>query len=575
MNAKCKVCGGKDAKRCSNCFTVAYCSKDCQKNDWNSHMRACKKRKSELQVLKEWRQVPGFASEYRTKYPLEEDQFDQLKEWEDHFKEQVSLDCKIDFNFDLAYDKWRWDNLDANGQKIFRLFKKLPRMGDAVDFTYEMNWTEADFNNGELDAQIFSERPDPRQVYDFSNTYVGVGFVDLWQLMDGIYLRVNEGVLKFYGFDACELVVARALLVLEMMKAPFEEICSKTILQVWFSSCLDDQTKLQVTSFLKKNLTCHNPLLKKYAKVWLEKITKVSVEDAQDNFCFEPEYLFPLLNLKKENDRVKFTRYLNTGCVFVNEDKVVCGNPTMYPLEMDDYWYHPSGSIFAFINLSKVERNAYSLIDNILRHIKYKFTSFRTLVQNGKIECSLEVKFVEANDETFADRLRKLNPSTIHWSDLADNWNRHDFLEFAQKCSGPDTQHFFQLRDWNEHVFGSNWIDLTLTEKDSQSLLDNLRKEWKEETELLVLANAENSAQSSLKVPLLVADPKDAANQHLELKYAEKYFNFFLTDRKGHPIKRKFIRMPEHDCPFARVSCSLMGYFTFSFNRNLNMNGVN
>ena len=65
MNAKCKVCGGKDAKRCSNCFTVAYCSKDCQKNDWNSHMRACKKRKSELQVLKEWRQVPGFADEYR------------------------------------------------------------------------------------------------------------------------------------------------------------------------------------------------------------------------------------------------------------------------------------------------------------------------------------------------------------------------------------------------------------------------------------------------------------------------------------------------------------------------------
>ena len=116
---------------------------------------------------------------------------------------------------------------------------------------------------------------------------------------------------------------------------------------------------------------------------------------------------------------------------------------------------------------------------------------------------------------------------------------------------------------------------MTLTEKDSQSLFDNLRKEWKEETEALVLANAENSAQSSLKVPLLVADPKDAANQHLELKYAEKYFNFFLTDRKGYPIKRKFIRMPEHDRPFASKIPSLMGYFTFSFNRNLNMNGVN
>ena len=50
-----------------------------------------------------------------------------MKECEDDFKEKVSLstEMKVDFNFDLAFDqKWRWDNLDANGQKIFRLFKK-------------------------------------------------------------------------------------------------------------------------------------------------------------------------------------------------------------------------------------------------------------------------------------------------------------------------------------------------------------------------------------------------------------------------------------------------------------------
>ena len=86
-----------------------------------------------------------------------------------------------------------------------------------------------------------------------------------------------------------------------------------------------------------------------------------------------------------------------------------------------------------------------------------KMASLRKIVikeETSSLSSSRVVE-IEVNDEAFADRLRNLNPSTIHWSDLADNWNRHDFLEFAQKCSGPDTQHFFLLRDWNEHLFGS------------------------------------------------------------------------------------------------------------------------
>ena len=34
--------------------------------------------------------------------------------------------------------------------------------------------------------------------------------------------------------------------------------------------------------------------------------------------------------MKFENDRVKFLRYLFTGCIFLEEISACCGNPTMF-----------------------------------------------------------------------------------------------------------------------------------------------------------------------------------------------------------------------------------------------------
>ena len=60
----CGVCGDLDAKECSNCFTVSYCSKHCRNADWNRHLTVCKEYKG-MQVLKDWRHVPDFAPEYK------------------------------------------------------------------------------------------------------------------------------------------------------------------------------------------------------------------------------------------------------------------------------------------------------------------------------------------------------------------------------------------------------------------------------------------------------------------------------------------------------------------------------
>ena len=38
---KCEFYTGKKLKVCSKCYTIYYCSKDCQKNHWNTHKVTC------------------------------------------------------------------------------------------------------------------------------------------------------------------------------------------------------------------------------------------------------------------------------------------------------------------------------------------------------------------------------------------------------------------------------------------------------------------------------------------------------------------------------------------------------
>lgn len=60
--------------------------------------------------------------------------------------------------------------------------------------------------------------------------------------------------------------------------------------------------------------------------------TKISVIKAKNTFSVSlesPEF-DGIWSLKHEVDRVKFLRYLFTGCIFLEENSAECGNPTMF-----------------------------------------------------------------------------------------------------------------------------------------------------------------------------------------------------------------------------------------------------
>ena len=45
-------------------------------------------------------------------------------------------------------------------------------------------------------------------------------------------------------------------------------------------------------------------------------------------------FLFITFQMKSMEDQIKVCRYLFTGCIFVDENKIICGNKTMYADEM-------------------------------------------------------------------------------------------------------------------------------------------------------------------------------------------------------------------------------------------------
>ena len=96
-------------------------------------------------------------------------------------------------------------------------------------------------------------------------SYVSIGFVDLQQLLEAkVVGQRNEGPVVWRGFDMSMVVVARAKLILGLLKQA--DICSEQVLQIWYSSCL---THVTVQLFFRHLAGTEQDLvLKKLMLLW-------------------------------------------------------------------------------------------------------------------------------------------------------------------------------------------------------------------------------------------------------------------------------------------------------------------
>ena len=420
------------------------------------------------------------------------------------------------------------------------------------------------------------------QVYEFGHTYVGIGFVDLFQVAWGSYKQSMSKKLKYYGFDACRVTTLRCKIIYGIMKHFNEEkISTSTLLQVWFSTCWDAKTSELFTEVLRDALKDPSkyqldredyPLIRKWMK------TTVTVKKAKEQFSkgLRDTHFDDIWRMKFEEDRVKFCRYLFTGCIFVDEKEIVCGNVTMFTTQ-DGVEKIPEELFFKAIDMqargltkmTKKMSSLTSLFALITSVTSQTISGFRSLVGIGQIECFLETKRVDPNDMLFAKKIRQLNPYAIDWSNVPEYMKKNEFIRFARACSVDDTIHQLHFLNWIQCVFGACHYDWGGAKEKLLSYFKDCRKKFKESESLF----EQMPLQSTFFTSLPFVNYLNEINMYLSMRYRQTFENYFLSDEKGKPLHRHQSMIVDAQLsPFFTQSHTMFrSIFTFNDDINLQM----
>ncbi|XP_066916134.1 uncharacterized protein [Clytia hemisphaerica] len=529
----CARCENPGSQRCSQCKSIYYCSSQCQKADWRQHKRACKlkakqneeklqqQRQQQQQQQRQQRQQQQQQRQQRQSFPSSyEESYGQglMDILQSNFHGMLGMSLEDSMSISAEYGRvypyetahigvlrereisYRWTRLEEKQNKTnmaslehidfagYECFLKRwgPNIG-IMDPKHVLNFIQTP---GRKMGDIYERRIQPRydmfryqtmrntsianQEYQFGRTYVGFGFVDLFQLAWGKYKDTLQERLTFYGYDSNQFTTLRSKMIYGIMKYFKEdEISTSSLLQIWFSSCWSRETEKAFRLVSQDALK--NP--DKYQlqsgdadiiRKWLG--NKVSLNDAKSIFSrdIKPrDGLFEdIWSMKLSEDRVLFSRYLLTGIIFVDDSKVICGNPTMFYQEgknrkMSEELFFKGIDLLAtgFEEERKPHRTMYEFIISITEKI---ITGFRALIKIGNIECHLESKYIDATDLQFASRIRNLNPYGIDWSNIPDYMEPKEFIKFAKACSVDDTIHYLHFINWIQFVFGAchtDWVD--------------------------------------------------------------------------------------------------------------------
>ena len=360
----------------------------------------------------------------------------------------------------------------------------------------------------------------------------------------------------------------------------FEEqkIPTLKLLQVWFSSCWDAKTSESFSLVLQdalNNLSKYQldaediPLIRQWMK------TSVSVKKAKQEFSkgLRDIHFDDIWQMKFEVDRVKFCRYLFTGCIFVDEKDAVCGNVTMFS-KYEGVQKIPEKLFFKAIDLnarglSKQKGNLTSLFELITSVTLQTVTGFRSLVCIGQIECFLEAKCVDPRDMLLAERIKGLNPYAIDWSNVPEYMKKDEFITFAKACSVEDTIHQLHFLNWVQCVFGACHVDWRYDKGKLLSFFKECRKQYKQNNILKKLDCQSGFFKSSPFINYL-----NEINMYLSIRYRKHFEDFFLSDDEGNLLNRheSFIVDAALSSFFTQSHTMFRSTFTFNDEINLRIN---
>ena len=290
-------------------------------------------------------------------------------------------------------------------------------------------------------------------------TYIGVGFVDLQQLLESEVVGCDSaGPAVWRGYEMSQIAVARAKIILRLLEveAPVDQV-----LQIWYSSCISEEASLLVQSscadlVLVEKDPEQKQLFKHWAKsslgtveataLWLQHLEGGALALVCGNLC-------------NSTDRVEYARYLLTGKVFLGESDRLTGNLTWFCLPKEYLNFKKDGeNIFHSIDVSSLDYTD-TLIQTVEATFTHKLLMLRENINSGKLSVQLATKKLAPEMKETFEEIQALNPAQIDWSNVPDYLCVQDFFIMAKQCSGETTKHTFHLMNWIQCVFGCHLSD--------------------------------------------------------------------------------------------------------------------
>ena len=494
----------------------------------------------------------SLAKEYLKVFPGEQAQAKRIETEEFVYRTQLvqqkfqgPVFSDSDFTAPEMFMK-RWGPRVLDKQHLIAFLSKPGRkFGDIYESTHQPPQSDMFY-------QTMRNTGIANQIYEIGKNYVGFGFVDMFQLIWGTYPNEDEKShvpMKFYGYDMSRVVTLRSKLVYLAMKN-FEEcdVSITSILQMWFSSCWDFETETVFNMLVSEALedeenSDFDVKDRQLLQTWKKK--DFSVNEAKKVFSkgLRNALFDDLWQMKYERDRVRFCRYLFTGCIFVDENAVVCGNPTMFT----DY----EGStkigqelFFKAFDLNALNfgqfssKNQTSLYDTIVSATEDVARKFRLRVASGQVECNFETRFVDPNDLKFASFIKSLDPYGIDWSNLPDYMSKKYFIKFARACSAEETVHTLHFINWIQTVYGACHVDWCNKQAECIKLYHNIKKQTEFVAKMAkAIENPANSWSQFFDGDIYM-NSLNEINLYLSTMYRKSFEDYFLSDEKGNKLNR-------------------------------------
>ena len=488
------------------------------------------------------------AEEYRSFYPKEKARIQRIKLEESVYRTSVFYRKQTGAHIDpddfdkTEYFLKRWGATVLNDYEHLMRFLNVPRQLGSIYVRRHYPPFYQRFHQNMRNTSIAN------QVYEFGHTYVGIGFVDLFQVAWGSYKNTfSNKALTFYGYDSSRVTTLRSKIIYGAMKSYAEnEISTTNLLQIWFSSCWDSETSKAFDILLKDALadpkkfqldTEDMQILQKWQKLTVSK-HKAEMEFSKGlrNTHFDDVW-----RMKTEMDRIKFCRYLFTGSIFVDEKKTVCGNKTMFAdvcgtTKMEEELF------FKVIDLTADgfarDRHAMSLFDTIVEVTSKTILGFRSFVRMGKIVCHLYTKYVDPTEIDFAHAIKALSPYAIDWSNVPDYLEQKSFIKFARACSVEDTVHTLHFLNWPQYVFGACHIDWVNCKEDCLEFYRTMKSGAVEKDRLLRHAFKDEKSMLSFFESDPYINNLNEINMFLAIRFRKQFEDFFLKDEQGKVLNR-------------------------------------